>query len=124
MKSKLYLIASAVPFVIGIGSAYAVDTITIENSKIGMAQAVTAAEQYVGGKAVHAEFERHKDKSTFDIEVVKEKTIMKVKVDPTSGKIISSIEDKDDEHEKHDKQHKADTHGNADLMKGTSHDSK
>jgi uncharacterized membrane protein YkoI len=46
-----------------------------------MAQAVTAAERYVGGKAVHAEFERHKDKSTFDVEVAKDKIIMKVKID-------------------------------------------
>lgn len=56
----------------------------------------------------HAEYEHHKDQSTFDVEVVKDKKIMKVKVDPTSGKVISSVEDKDDEHKKHDKHHKAD----------------
>lgn len=105
MRSKLYQIATAVPFIIVIGSTYAAnslgnDTITIENSQIGMAQAVTAAEKYVGGKAVHAEFERHKDKTTFDIEVVKDKLIMKVKVDPTSGEVISSVEDKSEKHKK------------------------
>jgi len=42
------------------------------------------------------------------VEVVKDKKIMKVKVDPTIGKVISSVEDKDDEHKKHDKHHKAD----------------
>jgi hypothetical protein len=42
------------------------------------------------------------------VEVVKDKKIMKVKVDPTSGKVISSVEDKEDEHKKHDKHHKAD----------------
>jgi len=117
MKNKFYLLATTVPFVIAIGSTYAAnslgdDTLTIENSQIGMAQAVTAAEQYVGGKAVHAEFEHHKEKSTFDIEVIKDKKVMKVKIDSTSGKIISSVEDKDDEHEKHDKHHKADMHEN------------
>ncbi len=116
MKRKFYLIASVVPFAIAISSTYAADTITIENSQISMAQAVTAAEQYVGGKAVHAEFERHKDKSTFDIEVVKDKVIRKVKVDPMSGNIILFVEDKNDEHEKHDEHHKGDMHGNADLM--------
>jgi|GEM_PF-6378192 hypothetical protein len=115
MKSKLYLIASAVPFVIAIGSAYATDTITIENSQISMAQAVTAAEQYVGGKAVHAEFERHKDRTTFDIEVVKDKKTIKVKVDPMSGRIILSVDDKNDEQEKHDVHQKADRHENIDL---------
>jgi hypothetical protein len=119
MKSKFYLIATAVPFVIAIGSGYAAnslenDALSIENSPIGMSQAVTAAEKYVGGKAVHAEYEHHKDKSTFDVEVVKDKKIMKVKIDTTSGRIISSVEDKDDEREKRDKQHKADLHGNVD----------
>ena len=113
MKSKFYLTAAAVLYAAVIGSAYAdksaeSDASSIEDAKIGMAQAVTTAEQYVGGKAVHAEYEHHKDQSTFDVEVVKDKKIMKVKVDPTSGKVISSVEDKDDEHKKHDKHHKAD----------------
>jgi len=115
MKSNFSLTASALLYVVIIGSAYAVNslekeaTLSIDNAKIGMAQAVTAAERYVGGKAVHAEFERHKDKSTFDIEVVKDKVIMKVKIDPTSGEVISSIEDKEDGHKKH---HKSDKHDN------------
>jgi uncharacterized membrane protein YkoI len=109
MKTKFYLTAAAVLYATVIGSAYAEnDASSIEDAKIGMAQAVTTAEQHVGGKAVHAEYEHHKDQSTFDVEVVKDKKIMKVKVDPTSGKVISSVEDKDDEHKKHDKHHKAD----------------
>ena len=113
MKSKLYLLASVVPFVVATGSVYAANSLekdatqAIDNTNIGMAQAVTTAEQYVGGKAVHAEYEHHKDQSTFDVEVVKDKKIMKVKVDPTTGKVLSSVEDKDDEHKKHDKHHKA-----------------
>jgi uncharacterized membrane protein YkoI len=109
MKRKFYLTAAAVLYAAAIGSAYAENNASsIEDAKIGMAQAVTTAEQHVGGKAVHAEYEHHKDQSTFDVEVVKDKKIMKVKVDPTSGKVISSVEDKDDEHKKHDKHHKAD----------------
>lgn len=117
MKSYFNLTASAILYGVIISSAYAInslgeeETLTIDNAKIGMAQAVTTAERYVGGKAVHAEFERHKDKSTFDIEVVKDKIVMKVIVDPTSGEVISSVEDNDDEHNKHPK---SDKHGKAD----------
>lgn len=104
---RVYLAAAAMLYATIIGSAFAEnDVSSIENSKIGMAQAVTTAEQHVGGKAVHAEYEHHKDQSTFDVEVVKDKKIMKVKVDPTSGKVISSVEDKDDEQKKHDKNDK------------------
>ena len=78
-------------------------TLSIDNAKFSMAQAATTAERYVGGKAVHAEFERHKNWSTFDIEVVKDKIVMKVIVDPTSGQVISSAEDKDNVNYKQDK---------------------
>ena len=105
---KVYLTAAAMLYAATIGSAFAEnDTSAIEDARIGMAQAVTTAEQLVGGKAVHAEYEHHKDRSTFDVEVIKDKKIMKVKVDPTTGKVLSSVEDKDDEHKKHDKHHKA-----------------
>jgi uncharacterized membrane protein YkoI len=104
MKSKFYLTSAAVLYAIVISSAHAEksvenDALTIEEAKIGLAQAVTTAEQYVGGKAVHAEFEHHKKQSTFDVEVVKDKKVMKVKVDSTSGKVISSVEDEEDEHD-------------------------
>ena len=113
MKSKLYLLAFVVPFFVSIGNVYAVNSLekdetqSIDNANIGMAQAVTTAKQYVGGRAVHAEYEHHKDQSTFDVEVVKDKMIMKVNVDTTSGKVLSPVEDKDDEHKKLDKHHKA-----------------
>jgi uncharacterized membrane protein YkoI len=113
MKSKFYLTAAAVLYAAVIGSAYAdksaeSDARAIADAKIGMAQAVTAAEQNVGGKAVHAEYERHKGQWTFDVKVVKDNKVMKVKVDPTSGKVISAVEDKDDRDDKHDKKDKAD----------------
>jgi len=109
MNYKFYLTAAAMLYAAIIGSVFAEsDVSSIEDAKIGMAQAVTTAEQLVGGKAVHAEYERHKDQSTFDVEVVKDKKIMKVKVDPASGKVISSVEDRDDGHKKHDKADKHD----------------
>ena len=105
MKSKFYLTTAAVLCAAVMSSAYAEksmekDSLSINDTKVSMAQAVTTAEQHVGGKAVHAEYEHHKDRSTFDVEVVKDKKIIKVKIDPTSGKVLSSLEDKDDEHHK------------------------
>ena len=78
------------------------DVSSIEDAKNGLVQAVTTAKQYVGGKAVRTEYEHYKDQSMFDVEVVKDRKIIKVEIDPTSGKVISSVEDKDDEHKKHD----------------------
>ena len=68
-----------------------------------MTQAVTAAEQHVGGKASKAEYEQHKGQWVFDVEVVKDKTVMDVKVDPTSGKVLAAVEDKADHDDDHDK---------------------
>jgi uncharacterized membrane protein YkoI len=105
MKHKFYLTTAAALCSAVIGCAYAEsssdkDGLSINDARVGMGQAVTTAEQYIGGKAIHAEFEHHKDRTTYDVEVLKDKKVMKVKVDPTSGKVLSSVEDKDDEHHK------------------------
>ncbi len=105
MKCKFYLTTTAVLCAAVIGSAYAEksmdkDSLSINDAAISMAVAVTTAEQYVGGKAIHAEYEHHKDRTTYDVEVLKDKKVMKVKIDPTSGKVLSSVEDKEDEHHK------------------------
>jgi uncharacterized membrane protein YkoI len=107
MGRKFYLAVLAVLFATGIGSAYADqstenDALAIAGAKIGMAQAVIAAEQYVGGKASRAEYERHKALWVFDVEVVKDKQVMDVKVDPMSGKVLAAEEDKTDHDDEHD----------------------
>lgn len=91
-----------------ISNAYAAnstenDALAIEAAKISMTQAVTTAEQHVGGKTARAEYERHKDQWVFDVEVVKGKNVMDVKVDSLSGKVISAAEDKTDRDDEHDK---------------------
>ncbi len=108
MKRKIRLAALAVLSAAAIGSAYAVqssenDALAIADAKIGMTQAVTAAEQHVGGKAARAEYERHQGKWVFDIEVVNGKKVTDVKVDPMSGKVIAAVEDKADHDDGHDK---------------------
>jgi len=108
MKRKIYLTALAALSATAIGTAYAVkamenDSLAIESAKVSLNQAVTAAEQQVGGKASRAEFEKHKGQWVFDVEVVNGKKVMDVKVDPMSGKVIAATEDKTDRDDDHDK---------------------
>ncbi|MBE0612885.1 MAG: PepSY domain-containing protein [Burkholderiales bacterium] len=108
MKRKIYLAALAALSATAIGSAYAAmdienDALAVGSAKIGLIQAVTAAEQQVGGKASRAEFEKHKGQWVFDVEVVNGKKVMDVKVDSTSGKVIAAVEDKTDRDDEHDK---------------------
>jgi uncharacterized membrane protein YkoI len=79
------------------------DALAVAGAKIDLAKAVAAAEQHVGGKASKGEYERHKGQWVYDIEVVKGKTVMDVKVDATSGSVISATEDKADQDDEHDK---------------------
>jgi uncharacterized membrane protein YkoI len=109
MKQKIYAAAfvSLTAIAIG-GAAYAAksvenDALAISGATIGLTQAVTAAEQHVGGKASKAEYEQHKGQWVFDVEVVKDKKVMDVKVDPKSGKVIAATEDKTDHDDNHDK---------------------
>ena len=108
MKRKILLAALAAITATTIGTVYAAksaenDALAINGVKISMTQAVTAAEQHVGGKASHAEYERHKGQWVFDIEVVKDTKVMDVKVNPANGSIIAASEDKTDHDDGHDK---------------------
>ena len=108
MKANTYVAALAALSAIAIGSASAAksaenDALLITGAKIGLAQAVAAAEEHVGGKAAKAEYERHKGQWVFDVEVVKDKKVMDVTVDPTSGKVLAAVEDKTDHDDDHDK---------------------
>lgn len=109
MKQKIYTAAFVTLSAIAIGgAAYAAkstenDALAISGATISLTQAITAAEQHVGGKASKAEYEQHKGQWVFDVEVVKEKKVMDVTVDATSGKVIAAIEDKPDHDDGHDK---------------------
>ena len=106
MKRKLvYLAAFAVLSATAMGSAYAAnvrenDAMAIKTAKISLTQAVSVAEQHVVGKASRAEFEKDKGQWVYDVEVVGEKKVMDVKVDPESGKVLAASEDKTDKHDK------------------------
>ena len=80
------------------------DALAISQASIDLTQAIAAAEQHVGGKASKAEVERHKGQLLFEVEVVKDSTVMDVKVDAKTGKVISAKEDQaDDDEDENDK---------------------
>jgi uncharacterized membrane protein YkoI len=111
MKRKLTAAIVAALAVAGIGGgAYAAkssqenDALAIANTKVSLAQAISAAEQHVGGKAAKAEFEQDKGQWTFDVEVVKDANqVFDVKVDSNTGKVLSATADKADNDDENDK---------------------
>lgn len=116
MKRQFNLAAIAALVAAVIGSAHAGkaienDAIDIASAKIDLTQAVSAAEQHVGGKAARAEYERHKGQWGYDVEVVKNNKVRDVTVDPMSGKVLAATEDKDDHGSPHN-----------DDERGTDHD--
>jgi len=107
MKRKYNFLVFAVFSVAAITTAYAAispenDALAIASAKVSLTQAVTTAEQHVGGKAARAEYEHHRGQWVFDVKVVKGKQVMEVKVDPNSGKILSTVEDTTDHDDGHD----------------------
>lgn len=102
MKRKTYLAAiAALTSAAVIGSAFAAkpaenDAVAIASAKIDLAQAVATAEQHVGGKASRAEYERHNGQWVFDVEVVKDRAVMDVKVNAGTGKVIAATADEVD----------------------------
>lgn len=102
MKQKHYLLAFSMLALTTIGTVYARvttaenDALAIASANISITQAISTAEQYVGGKAARAEYETYKGLRLFDLEVVKDNQVVDVKIDATSGRIIASTEDNSD----------------------------
>ncbi|MEO7152537.1 MAG: PepSY domain-containing protein [Burkholderiaceae bacterium] len=78
------------------------DAALIANAKVPMAQAIAAAEAHVGGKASKAEYERTRAGWAYDVEVVKGDKVFDVRIDATSGTVVSMNEDKADRDDDHD----------------------
>ena len=79
------------------------DAMPVMNAKIPLSQAVSAAEQHVNGKAARAEYERTKIGWAYDVEVVSGAKVYDVRVDANKGTVISSVEDKAEHDDGHDK---------------------
>ena len=98
MNRKLSAALVAALSAAAIGSADAAqsdrnDALAISTAVISLTRAVTAAEQHVGGKASRAEYELDDGQWIYEVEVVRDGTVMDVKVDAASGKVLVATED-------------------------------
>jgi uncharacterized membrane protein YkoI len=63
----------------------------IANAKVSMVQAITTAEQQVGGKAVGTGIEDQDGTVYFEVQVLKNGTRHKVLIDPQTGKVVKTV---------------------------------
>ncbi len=80
------------------------DAASVTQATISLTQAIGAAEQHASGKASKAEYERASKRGqwVYDVEVVAGAKVFDIKIDPTSGAVLSSTEDKMDNDDEHD----------------------
>lgn len=71
---------------------------------IDLSGAVQRAEQHLGGRATHAELERHDGRLVYAVEVVAGRQVSDVQVDAQDGRVLASAADVADsaEHEAQD----------------------
>lgn len=112
MRNKYVLALGGLVIVVTAGTmAYAEQASTHENDaladvakvQVSITQAITTAEQAASGKATKAELENEKSGLIYKVEVANATTkkVMDVHVDGTTGKVLSTKEDKVD-HQKKD----------------------
>ena len=103
LRTKIVPIAMAAVIAVGstVGLAYAANNehganegaqelAALVNAKTTLAQAIAAAEQQTGGKAIDAGLENENGAMAFAIEVAKDNTVQKVHVDLQSGKVLKA----------------------------------
>lgn len=81
------------------------DASAVMQAKVSLVEAIDAAERHVNGEAASADHEPSGKPGAwvYDIEVVTLSKFFEVKVDPTSGAVLSSSEDRADNDDRHDK---------------------
>jgi uncharacterized membrane protein YkoI len=72
------------------------DALSSASAQVSITQAISTAEQHGGGKASRAEFERTKDGSAYDIEVIAGTKTFDVRIHADTGQVLASAEDKSD----------------------------
>jgi uncharacterized membrane protein YkoI len=96
MKRHIPTILLALVSATAVGTAVAGESVSNAlasgDAKISLTQAVSTAEQHVGGRAAFAEYEQANNQWVYEVFVLKDKTVMEVMVDPTSGAVISATE--------------------------------
>ncbi len=78
------------------------DATALASAQVSLSQAISSAEQHTGGKAARAEFEHTRTGWVYDVEIVNGSKKVDVRVDPTSGTVISVVDDKMDRDDEHD----------------------
>jgi uncharacterized membrane protein YkoI len=73
------------------------DAVSIGTAKIPLTHAITVAEHHLKGKAVRAELEDSSQGLVYDVEIVSSGKAFDVKVNPDSGQVMSSVEDRSDD---------------------------
>ena len=106
-STKLMLAASAAVVLAsaGVFAATSNDALSDPPAVISLAQAVTTAEQHVTGRAIRTEYERHgvRGQWGYDVEVAVGVKVFDVRIDPTTGAVLSSQEDRADRDDDHDR---------------------
>lgn len=65
------------------------EAVAVQNAKISLAQAISAAEQYTGGKAIDSGIENHDGKVLgYDVKVIKSGAVQQVLVDMGTGHVL------------------------------------
>lgn len=96
MKRKLLSAAAAAASIAALATAYAAhdgdenDTAILAQARVGITQAIAAAEHHAGGKAVRAELENENGAAVYAVEVVDGTNSTDVKVDAGDGRILSA----------------------------------
>jgi len=79
------------------------DAQAVVKMPVSLAQAIKKAEAHVSGRATHARLDKHaKGHWYYLVEVVAKDGAYDIKVDPTSGAILSSVPDANDDDEDDD----------------------
>ncbi|MHB8453936.1 MAG: PepSY domain-containing protein [Acidiferrobacterales bacterium] len=81
------------------------DSAAIRQTKITLTQAISAAEQRVGGKAARAELENENGKLVYRVDVVRDAKTTDVEVDVNNGQVLSAQADEVDHESGDNKEH-------------------
>jgi uncharacterized membrane protein YkoI len=109
----------AVITLVGVGAAFAGSRAketdeqdelrVVTNAKTSLSQAIAAAEQETGGKAVETGIENHDGVFiAYEVRIAKGNTLQKVLVDLDTGKVIKVVPSNCDDQEDEDNDHEGD----------------
>lgn len=98
LRSKIIPSAVAVAVTLGSAAAFAAnaapqdderqEAVAVLNAKFSLGQAIAAAEQHTGGKAIDSGIENQHGKVGYDIKVASGNTVQKVLVDLNTGQVL------------------------------------